>query len=97
MLKRKDTAKIDPMVLEAAFNMSAPEKGKVIAKDVAMSAGDVALVILEEVKTPDNIDQVQVDTIKSQLQRDISNIEFNTSLNAIKEKANLYVNAKVFQ
>jgi len=49
LLTRKDTTKVDPMVLEVAFNMSVPEEGKVTAKDVAMSAGAVVLVILEEV------------------------------------------------
>ncbi|MDH5611755.1 MAG: SurA N-terminal domain-containing protein [Gammaproteobacteria bacterium] len=97
MLTRKDTAKIDPMILEAAFNMSAPEDGKIIANDVAMYSGDVALVILEEVHTPDNIDQAQINAIKSQLKQDISASEFNMALNAIKEKADLHINTKVFQ
>ena len=97
LLTRKDTTKVDPMVLEAAFNMSVPEEGKVTAKDVAMSAGDVALVILEEVHTPDNIDQAQIDTIKKQLQQDVSNMEFTTALSAIREKADVHINSKVFQ
>lgn len=97
LLTRKDAAKVDPMVLEAAFNMPAPEQGKVSANDVAMYSGDVALVILEEVHTPDNIDQAQIDEIKSQLQQDVSTNEFNTALNAIKEKADLHINTKVFQ
>ncbi|MES0328480.1 MAG: SurA N-terminal domain-containing protein [Gammaproteobacteria bacterium] len=97
LLTRKDTTKVDPMVLEVAFNMSVPEEGKVTAKDVAMSAGDVALVILEEVHTPDNIDQAQIDTIKKQLQQDVSNMEFTTALSAIREKADVHINSKVFQ
>ena len=97
MLTRKDTAKIDPMVLDAAFNMSAPESGKVIANDVAMSSGDVALVILEEVHVPDNVDQAQIDTIKKQLQQDVSNMEFTTALSAIRERADVHINSKVFQ
>lgn len=97
MLTRKDTTKVDPMVLDTAFSMSAPEDGKVIANDVAMTAGDVALVILEEVRTPDNIDQAQINTIKSQLQRDLSSVEFNTALSAIREKADLHINDKIFQ
>ncbi|MDH5387712.1 MAG: SurA N-terminal domain-containing protein [Gammaproteobacteria bacterium] len=97
MLTRKDTTRVDPMILEAAFNMSAPEAGKVVANDVAMSSGDVALVILEEVHVPDNIDQAQIDTIKKQLQQDVSNIEFTAALSAIREKANVHINSKVFQ
>jgi len=97
MLSRKDTDKVDPMVLEAAFNMSAPEEGKLVANDVAMYSGDVALVIVEEVYTPDNIDQAQVDAIKNQLMPDVSTAEFNMALNAIREKADLHINAKVFQ
>ena len=97
LLTRKDTTKVDPMVLDAAFNMSLPEEGKLTAKDVAMSAGDVALVILEEVYTPINIDQAKIDTIKKQLQKDVSTMEFNTALSAIREKADLHINAKIFQ
>lgn len=97
LLTRKDTTKVDPMVLEAAFNMSVPVEGKVTAKDVAMSAGDVALVILEAVYTPINLDQAKIDTIKKQLQKDVSTTEFNTALSAIREKADLHINAKFFQ
>ena len=97
VLTRKDNKKVDPMVLEAAFKMSAPEDGKLIANEVAMYSGDVALVILEQVLTPDNIDQAKIDAVKNQLRQDISTIEFNTALNAIRDKADLYINSKILQ
>ena len=97
VLTRKDNKKVDPMVLEAAFKMSAPEDGKLIANEVAMYSGDVALVILEQVLTPDNVDQAKIDAVKNQLRQDISTIEFNTALNAIRDKADLYINSKILQ
>lgn len=97
LLTRKDAAKIDPMILEAAFNMSEPEEGKVIAIDVSMLSGDVALVIVDEVSTPENIEQAKIDLIKSQLERDVSNREFSSALTALKDKADLHINSKVLQ
>ena len=97
LLTRKDAAKIDPMILEAAFNMSEPEEGKVTAIDVSMLSGDVALVIVDEVSTPENIEQAKIDLIKSQLERDVSNREFSSALTALKDKADLHINSKVLQ
>ncbi len=97
VLTRKDSNKVDAMILAAAFNMSVPEDGKLIANEVAMYSGDVALVILEQVQTPDNVDQAKIDAIKSQLKRDVSTIEFNTALNAIRDKADLRINSKILQ
>ena len=96
-LTRKDSKKVDPMILQAAFEMSAPEEGKLVASEVAMYSGDVALVVLEQVRTPADIDQAKIDLIKAQLNRDTSTTEFNTALNAIRDKANLYINAKTFE
>ena len=97
MLTRKDTTQVDPMVLQAAFNMPMPEAGKVVANDVAMYSGDVALVILEEVHTPTEITQEQIDAIKGQLKQDLASREFAMALNSIKDKADLHINSKVLQ
>ena len=97
VLTRKDNKKVDPMVLEAAFKMLAPEEGELVANEVSMYSGDVALVILEQVKKPDNVDQAKIDAIKSQLNQAVSNIEFNTALSAIRDKADLHINTKVLQ
>ena len=77
--------------------MSVPEAGKVTVADVAMYSGDVALVILEEVLVPENIDQAKIDDIKRQLNQSISNSEFEMALNAIKEKASVHINPKTLQ
>ncbi len=97
MLTRDDTEKADPAVLEAAFSMAAPEAGKVVANDVAMYSGDVALVVLEEVRTPDDISQAQIDAIKTKVLQDLSTMEFNTVLQAMRDKADLQVNPKIIQ
>lgn len=97
MLTRKDTTKVDPMVLDAAFSMSLPEAGKVVANDVAMYSGDVALVILEEVRAPEQITQDQIEQVKSQLKQDVANLEFLAALNSVKDKASLKLNPKAFQ
>ncbi|MDH5711959.1 MAG: SurA N-terminal domain-containing protein [Gammaproteobacteria bacterium] len=97
MLTRKDTGKVDPTILDAAFSMSLPEAGKVVAKDVAMYSGDVALVILEEVRVPDQITQDQIEQVKSQLKQELANREFLIALTSIKDKANLKINSKAFQ
>ncbi|MCW8830151.1 MAG: SurA N-terminal domain-containing protein [Gammaproteobacteria bacterium] len=97
MLTRENTAKIDPAILQAAFDLSAPEEGKLNAVDVALNSGDVALVILEAVHTPDNIDQAKIDAIKLQLKQDLSTREFSTVLNALRDRADLYINPKALQ
>ncbi len=97
MLTRDSSAKIDPAVLKTAFDLAAPEEGKVVSKEVALNTGDVALVILEQVDTPENIDQSKIDAIKMQLKQDLSNREFSTALNALRDRADLYINAKALQ
>lgn len=97
MLTRKDTEKADPAVLETAFSMAAPEAGKVVANDVAMYSGDVALVVLESVHTPEDIDQAKVDAIKTKVIQDLSTMEFNTVLQVIRDEADLRINTKVIQ
>ena len=97
LLTRSDATKIDRMILAAAFNMSEPEEGKVTAIDVSMLSGDVALVIVDEVSTPENIEQAKIDQIKSQLRLDVSNREFSSALTALKDKADVHINSKVLQ
>lgn len=97
MLTRKDMTKIDPMILETAFNISASEEGKLNVSEVSMYSGDVALVVVDEVFTPNDIAHEKIDAIKNQLKRDVSNREFNSALAAMKDKASLHINSKVLQ
>jgi peptidyl-prolyl cis-trans isomerase D len=96
-LTRKDTSKVDPLVLEAVFNMPQPEAGRVVVKEVSTYTGDVALVLLDKITAPENIEQGRIDAIKNQWRQDVANREFDATLNHLKASADLYVNPRALQ
>lgn len=96
-LTRKDVTRVDKKILEAAFSLPQPEDGSIAVKEVALDSGDVALVMLEKINKPKNIDYSRVNIIKRQLVQDIANREFLATLDALKDSSNINKNPKVLQ
>jgi peptidyl-prolyl cis-trans isomerase D len=96
-LTRKDTAGVDPEVVASSFRMAHPLDGRPEVKAVSLHSGDVALVILDKVNTPDTIPQDRLDTIKSELNMELARAEFDAVLNNIKNSAKIDRNPQVLQ
>lgn len=96
-LTRKDGARVDRNILEAAFAMYLPEDGGSVAKEVPLDSGDVALVVLEKINKSESINYSRVDSIKRQLGLDIASREFLAMLEALKDSADIHRNPKVLQ
>jgi peptidyl-prolyl cis-trans isomerase D len=96
-IKRTDTAKVDPRIINAAFQMPYPQDQKPSVQVVNLLSGDVAVVLLEKVRTPVEVAQDQKDAIKQQRRNDIANSEFDYVLTAIKDTAEIERNTELLQ
>jgi peptidyl-prolyl cis-trans isomerase D len=96
-LTRTETGSVDPMVVESTFRMAHPQDGHPTVKAVSLFSGDVALVILDKVSTPETIPQERLDTIKKQLEMELARADFDAALNNIKNRAEIERNPKVLQ
>jgi hypothetical protein len=64
---------------------------------VNLISGDVALVLLDKVTTPVDIAKDQIDTVKKQRKTDVANSDFDFSLSAIKDAAEIQRNTSLLQ
>ena len=97
VLKRSDTGKADPQVLEALFKLPPAEAGKTSVTEVATFTGDVMLVVLDKIITPEKIEQSRIDSMKAQLRRDVASQEFNAALLSLRQSADIYLNQSLTQ
>ncbi len=96
-LTRTENDGVDPMVVKSAFRMAHPQDGHSTVKAVSLFSGDIALVILDKVSTPETIPQEQIDSIKKQLNMELARADFDAALNNIKNKAEIERNPQVLQ
>ncbi len=89
-LGRKDNAKVsDPSILHNAFEITPQQSGAASVKEIDLISGDVALIVLTKVNTPENIAQDKLDLVKNAALRDNATRDFSSTLLAIKESADI--------
>ena len=89
-LGRRDSARVsDASILRSAFDMVPTQDGKTPVREVNLTSGDVALVVLNKVNTPENILQSQLDLVKSEVIRENAIRDFSSALQVIKENADI--------
>jgi peptidyl-prolyl cis-trans isomerase D len=97
-LGRRDNTKVsDPSILRTAFEIPSGQNGSASVSLIDLMSGDVALVVLTKVNTPDNIAQNQLDLVKSDALRDIAVRDFSSTLLAIKESADISINKRLIE
>jgi len=95
-LGRRDSARVgDAAILRSAFDMVPAKDGKTPVTEVNLVSGDVALVVLNKVNTPENILQSQLDLVKSEAVRENAIRDFSSALQVIKENADIDRNVKL--
>lgn len=89
-LGRKDNASVsDPAILRNAFAMMPSQENKPSVKEVDLTSGDVALVVLDKVNKPENIQQDKLDMVKSEALRENAIRDFSSALLFIKANASI--------
>lgn len=89
-LGRRDNTRVsDAAILQNAFDMAPAQGEKKPVREVDLISGDVALVVLDKVNTPENILQSQLDLVKSEAIRESAIRDFSSALLVIKEGANI--------
>ncbi len=97
-LGRRDNTKVsDPSILRTAFEISPGQNGAASVSVIDLMSGDVALIVLTKVNTPDNIAQNQLDLVKSDALRDNAIRDFSSTLLAIKESADIDKNTRLIE
>lgn len=89
-LGRRDSARVsDASILQSAFAMVPAQDGKKPVREVNLISGDVALVVLNKVNTPENILPSQLDQVKSEAIRENAIRNFSSALQMVRESADI--------
>jgi peptidyl-prolyl cis-trans isomerase D len=97
-LGRKDNTKVsDPSILYNAFEISPDQNETPSVKEIDLISGDIALIVLTKVNTPDNITQDKLDLVKNDALRDNANRDFSSTLLSIKESADISINKRLIE
>ena len=95
-LGRKDDAKVSaPSILHSAFDISPDQDGSPSVKVVDLSSGDVALVVLNKVSSPETVVQDQLDIVKNEVMRESVTRDISSALLSIKDKANIDISRRM--
>ncbi len=87
---RRENAKVsDPSILRNAFDMMFTQDKKASVKEIDLTSGDVALVVLDKVNQPENILESQRNLVKSEVLRENAIRDFSSALLVIKENAKI--------
>ncbi|MCG6937965.1 MAG: SurA N-terminal domain-containing protein [Gammaproteobacteria bacterium] len=97
-LGRNDFSKVsDPSILQNAFEMSPNQDAKPVVKEVDLASGDVALVVLNKVNTPENIARDKLDLVKNETIRENAIRDFSSTLLYIKNHADIDKNKRILE
>jgi len=97
-LGRKDNTKVsDPSILHNAFEITANQNESPAVKEVDLMSGDVALIVLTKVNAPDNIAQGRLDGVKGDVLRDSASRAFASTVQVIKESADIDINTRLIE
>lgn len=95
-LGRKDDAKVSaPAILHSAFEIQPVRDGVPSVSLVDLYAGDVALVVLDKVNSPESVAQDQIDMVKDEVLRESVTRDLATSLLLIKDQADIDISRRV--
>jgi peptidyl-prolyl cis-trans isomerase D len=96
-IRRTDTNKLDPMIVNTAFQMARPQEGVPSVQVVNMMSGDIALVLVDKVTMPAEVAEEQINTVRQQLRSDVANADFDFALATIKDSAEIQRNKSLLQ
>jgi peptidyl-prolyl cis-trans isomerase D len=97
-LGRKDMNRVsDPSILQSAFDIIIGADGKSAVKEVDLISGDVALVVLSNINTPEVVAQDKMDLVRSEMLRASAIRDFTSALVVMKDNATIETNKNLLQ
>ena len=96
-VSRNNLKDVDIMLVNAAFQMPRPQDSEPSIQVVNLASGDIALLLLDEVITPEEISGEQIDAIKQQRRVDVANSDFDFALTTIRDAAEIQRNTDLLQ
>ena len=93
-LVKRDNKDADRKVIQAAFKLSKPETDQFSFKQVAMSNGNAAVVVVHNVTNVAGDNEKVAKAASKKLQDQIANQEFSAVVAKIKSQAEIYIPAK---
>jgi peptidyl-prolyl cis-trans isomerase D len=95
-LGRRDGAKVGmPSILHNAFDLQPGRDGKPAVRIVDLVDGGMVLVVLRAVNYPDEIPPQELEQVRENVARERANNEFGDTLSAIKNNADIDINARI--
>ena len=97
-LGRTDNAKVStPSILHNAFDILPNQDGSPSLKVVDLVTGDIALIVLTNVSSPDTISQDKLDLVKNEAMRENATRDFANALLSIKDSADIETNSSILE
>ncbi len=96
-VSNKTQGDFDISFVRQVMTMAPPADDKPSYKAINMSTGDVAVVILDKVIYPQTVTDEEMAAIKSRFKRARATEDFALVVDALKSKADIYINKKVFE
>ncbi len=95
-LGRNDSAKVsDPAIVYNTFDITPNRDGSPTLKAVDLMTGDVALIVLTRVNSPDDIAQDKLDMVKGAALRENIVRDFSNALLSIQDNADIDKNQRI--
>lgn len=88
---------LDLALVRQILTMPPPVDDKPSYRAVNLGNGDMAVVILKRIILPESIDEAEQLRVKAQFRQARATEDFSAVLESLKDKADIYINQKVFQ
>ena len=96
-VSNKTQGDLDMAFVREVMTMAPPAEGKPSYKAINMGTGDVAVGLLDKGGYPQTVTDEEMAAIKSRFKRARATEDFALVLDALKAKADIYINKKVFE
>lgn len=97
LVGRRDIEKADFNLLQAAFKMKQPTEKNKSVDVVRTLSGAMAVVVLDKVEFPTDLDEKKIAETKRNLMTDAAVLEFNAYVDSKMQAASIYRNNKVLE
>ncbi len=95
-VSRTDSARVsDVSIIRETFEMMPATEEKASVQELDLISGDVALIVLNKINSPENILQSRLDLVKSDAIRENAIRDFSSALLTFKENAKIEKNTRL--
>ncbi len=95
-ISKSTLGNIDKLIAKTVLEMQPPAENEPVYQHINLASGDGALIILQKVSVPEQVDEKIVAQVKSRYLKARANEDFNVTLDSLKNKSTIHINQKVF-